>query len=218
MRVSPPRATWPVAAGALPFSAARPVGRDQHQPDAALRRREEFLRLELFAVHLRGGLHGRPGRQLVELRAAPFVRLDREHPAVAEVQLDGMVHDVVRQLTTNQPHGNAARRQIVHRPRDARHLLRIRHLKLGKKLRTAIVKAQAISVSVRTDRPIPPPAHPASPAFLPIQSLVPQFLQNFASASRAAPHAAQNRAACASGAAAAAAPRRLATSCSTCSR
>ena len=119
--------TWPVTAGAAGGGRRLGlVGRDQHQPDAALRRRRKFLRLEPLAVDVRRRLDRGAGRHVVELRAAALVGLHRLHLR-ADVQLDRMAGDVVRELAANQTDRDRAVRQIVDRPRDARHLLRVGH-------------------------------------------------------------------------------------------
>ncbi len=108
----------------------RRIGRNQHETDAAARRRLELLRFEMLARHLGAGLHRRAWRHVVELRAPGLVRLCGQH-LVADAQLNRLVGDVVGQFAADHAHGDRSVRQVGDWPRDAGHLLRVRHLELA---------------------------------------------------------------------------------------
>ncbi len=89
-------------------------------------RAPETLRLELLAVHVGGRLDSGPRRQIRKLRATVLVRFLGQHLRT-DVKFDLVIRDVVRQRTADQPDRDRAFRKIVHRPRNAGHLFRIRH-------------------------------------------------------------------------------------------
>ena len=120
------RTTSPLIAGASGEAAGLEGSVDQHQADAAARRRGKLLGLEMLAVDVSGSLDRGARRHVVELRAAVLVGLHREHFG-SDVQLHGMTGDVIRQLAANQADGDGALWQIVNRARDPRHLLWIGH-------------------------------------------------------------------------------------------
>ncbi len=168
----------------------------------------------MLAVDVRARLHD-AWRELVELRATRIVRVHLDDTAVRVVQLDLMTGDVVGQLSANQADRNAAARQIVHGPRNARHLLRVGHLELssghGDKHATAEDAEDAEEILQRPQRP----SRPRRWRFPDRDhSFAPHCLQNLASASRTAPQPPQKAAAAGSGTS----PTRFRRSCSTCVR
>src|SRR5262249_28336928 len=86
------------------------------------------------------------------------------------------------ELTPNEADRDAAVGQVVHRPRDARHLTRI-------DLRLNRGHGEERSTTEDTEEYFEESPCPHRP-----HNLAPHCLQNFASASRAAPHSPQNRA------------------------
>ena len=93
-------------------------------------RRRKGLRFEALAVHYSDGLQAGAGGKPPKLGAPLGVRRGLLH-RVADVQLDGEVRDVVREVASDQPHRNGPRRQVIDGTRDARHLLGIGHLRMN---------------------------------------------------------------------------------------
>ena len=123
---------WPPIvdrAGDRRLRGRRLVGGHEHQADAVLRRKRKLLRLEVLAVHVGAGFDWRARGYALEFGAAILVGLHRERLAAA-LHLHRLADQVVRQLAANHADRHGARRQIVHRTRDAGHLLRVGHLEL----------------------------------------------------------------------------------------
>jgi len=83
----------------------------------------------VFAVDVGRRLHHGAGRtrdQILEFRAAVLVGLhgDDLRP---DVKIDRMPREIVRQRSANQAHRHGAVGEIVHGPRDARHLFGVGH-------------------------------------------------------------------------------------------
>jgi hypothetical protein len=75
----------------------RRISRDQHETDAAARRRLKLLGFDVLAANVGAGLHDCASRHVVELRTAGLVRLRGQY-LVADAQLNRLVGDVVGQL------------------------------------------------------------------------------------------------------------------------